>query len=35
MSGYIVTDFELSNKEGKLDDFKAVVNTFAHYFAYC
>ncbi len=27
MSGYIVTDFELSIKEGKLDDFKAVVNT--------
>ena len=27
MSGYIVTNFELSIKEGKLDDFKAVVNT--------
>jgi len=27
MSGYIVTDFQLSIKEGKLDDFKAVVNT--------
>ena len=26
MSGYIVTNFELSIKEGKLDDFKAVVN---------
>ena len=27
MSGYIMTNFELSIKEGKLDDFKAVVNT--------
>ena len=27
MSGYIVTNFELSIKEGKLDDFKTVVNT--------
>ena len=27
MSSHIVTDFELSIKEGKLDDFKAVVNT--------
>ena len=27
MSGYIVTDFQLSIKEGKLDDFKAIVNT--------
>jgi len=27
MSNHIVTDFELSIKEGKLDDFKAVVNT--------
>ena len=27
MSSHIVTDFELSVKEGKLDDFKAVVNT--------
>ena len=27
MSGYIRTDVELSIKEGKLDDFKALVNT--------
>ena len=27
MSGYIVTDFQLSIKEGKLDDFKAIVST--------
>ncbi len=27
MSDYIVTDFQLSIKEGKLDDFKAIVNT--------
>ena len=27
MSGYIVTNFALSIKEGKLDDFKAIVNT--------
>jgi len=27
MSGYIVTDFQLFIKEGKLDDFKAIVNT--------
>ena len=27
MSGYIVTDFQLSIKEGKRDDFKAIVNT--------
>ena len=27
MSNHIVTDFELSIKEGKLDDFKAIVNT--------
>ena len=27
MSSHIVTDFELSIKEGKLDDFKAIVNT--------
>ena len=27
MSGYIVTDFQLSIKEGKLADFKAIVNT--------
>ena len=26
MSGYIVTDFQLSIKEGKLADFKAIVN---------
>ena len=27
MSSHIVTDFQLSIKEGKLDDFKAIVNT--------
>ena len=27
MAGYIVTDFQLSIKEGKLDDFKAIVST--------
>ena len=27
MLSHIVTDFELSIKEGKLDDFKAIVNT--------
>ncbi len=27
MSLYIVTDFQLSIKEGKLEDFKALVNT--------
>jgi len=27
MPSYIVTDFQLSIKEGKLDDFKAIVNT--------
>jgi quinol monooxygenase YgiN len=27
MSGYIVTDFELSIKDGKLEDFKSIVNT--------
>jgi len=27
MSNHIVTDFELSIKEGKLDDFKVIVNT--------
>ena len=27
MSGYIVTDFQLSIKEGKLDDFKAIVSS--------
>ena len=27
MSSYIVTDFQLSIKEGKLDDFKAIVST--------
>ena len=27
MSGYIVTDFQLSIKEGKLEDFKSIVNT--------
>ena len=27
MSGYIVTDFQLSIKEGKLEDFKLIVNT--------
>ena len=26
MSGYIVTDFQLSIKEGKLEDFKSIVN---------
>ena len=27
MSGYIVTDFQLTIKEGKLEDFKSIVNT--------
>ncbi len=27
MLGYIVTDFQLSIKEGKLEDFKSIVNT--------
>ena len=27
MSSHIVTDFQLSIKEGKFDDFKAIVNT--------
>ena len=27
MSSYIVTDFQLSIEEGKLEDFKAFVNT--------
>ena len=27
MSGYIVTDFQLSIKEGKLEHFKSIVNT--------
>ena len=27
MAGYIETDFQLSIKEGKLDDFKAIVST--------
>ena len=27
MLSYIVTDFELSIREGKIDDFKAIVNT--------
>ena len=27
MSGYIVTDFQLSIKEGKLEDFKSIVST--------
>ena len=27
MSSYIVTDFQLSIKEGKLEEFKAFVNT--------
>ncbi len=27
MSGYIVTDFQLSIKGGRLDDFKAIVST--------
>ena len=27
MSGYIVTDFQLSIKEGKLEDFKSIVNS--------
>ena len=26
MSGYIVTDFQLSIKEGKVEDFKSIVN---------
>ena len=28
MSGYIVTDFQLSIKEGKLDDFKATIAAY-------
>ena len=27
MSSYIVTDFQLSIKEGKLEDFKSIVNS--------
>ena len=27
MSGYIVTDFQLSISDGKLEDFKSIVNT--------
>ena len=27
MAGYIVTDFQLSIKDGKLEDFKSIVNT--------
>ncbi len=27
MSGYVATDFELSIKRGKLEDFKSIVNT--------